>query len=157
MEGSRIILFEVQSLVIPSTFPNPRRMADGFDLNRLILITAVLEKHAELRLNTFDVFINVSGGFRIQDTAADLAVAVSIASSLKNVPVPRGFGFFGELSLSGEIRPVSLCARRVQEFKLSGYSALVIPESEADEAGLAGFEGSVAGVRTVQQALDRVF
>ena len=70
----------------------------------LILITAVLEKHAGLKLNSFDVFINVSGGFQINDTAADLAVAVSIASSLKNAAVPRGFGFLGEISLSGEIR-----------------------------------------------------
>ncbi|MBN2078222.1 MAG: DNA repair protein RadA [Spirochaetes bacterium] len=156
VEGSRIILFEVQSLVIPSSFPNPRRMADGFDLNRLILIAAVLEKHAGLRLNSFDVFLNVSGGFQINDTAADLAVAVSIASSLTNTPVPRGFGFLGEISLSGEIRPVSLCARRLQEFRIAGYTTIVLPESESGEAKMAGFEGFVVGVRTIQEALEKM-
>jgi DNA repair protein RadA/Sms len=157
VEGSRIILFEVQSLVTFSTFPNPRRMADGFDLNRLILIIAVLEKHAGLKLGSFDVFINVSGGFQINDTAADLAVAMSIASSLKNLPVPQGLGFLGEISLSGEIRPVSMCARRIQEFRHSGFTALIIPEIELPEAKAAGFEGEVTGVRTVRDALDRIF
>jgi DNA repair protein RadA/Sms len=157
VEGSRIILFEVQALVTYSSFPNPRRMADGFDLNRLILITAVLEKHAGLKLNTSDVFINVSGGFQINDTAADLAVAVSIASSLKNTAVPRGYGFIGEISLSGEIRPVSLCARRIQEFKRSGFETLLLPKSEVDEAKAAGFGDGAAGVGTIQDALARLF
>jgi len=156
-EGSRVILFEVQSLVTFSTFPNPRRMADGFDLNRLILITAVLEKHAGLKLNSSDVFINVSGGFQINDTAADLAVAVSIASSLKNAAVPRGFGFLGEISLSGEIRPVSLCGRRVQEFKLSGFNTLILPEAEVEEAKTNGFTDTIVGIRTIQEAMDRLF
>jgi DNA repair protein RadA/Sms len=156
-EGSRIILFEVQSLVTFSSFPNPRRMADGFDLNRLILITAVLEKHAGLKLNSFDVFINVSGGFQINDTAADLAVAVSIASSLKNAAVPRGFGFLGEISLSGEIRPVSLCGRRVQEFKYSGFKTLFLPEAEIEEAKTNGFADTIVGIRTIQEAMDKLF
>jgi DNA repair protein RadA/Sms len=157
VEGSRIILFEVQALVTSSSFPNPRRMADGFDLNRLILITAVLEKHAGLKLNTSDVFINVSGGFQINDTAADLAVAVSIASSLRNAAVPRGCGFLGEISLSGEIRPVSLCGRRIQEFKRSGFDRLILPKAEFEEAKSAGFGEGAAGVGTIQEALSRLF
>ncbi|MBP7734681.1 MAG: DNA repair protein RadA [Spirochaetes bacterium] len=156
-EGSRIILFEVQSLVTSSAFPNPRRMADGFDLNRLILITAVLEKHAGLRLAAFDVFINVSGGFQINDTAADLAVAVSIASSFKNKAVPHGVGLLGEISLSGEIRPVSLCGRRIQEFRHSGFDTLILPEAEVTEAKAAGFEGAIIGIRTIQDAIGRLF
>jgi len=157
VEGSRIILFEVQALVTSSSFPNPRRMADGFDLNRLILITAVLEKHAGLKLNTSDVFINVSGGFQINDTAADLAVAVSIASSLRNTPVPRGCGLVGEISLSGEIRPVSLCGRRIQEFKRSGFDRLILPGAEIEEAKSAGFGAGATGVGTIQEALASLF
>ncbi len=153
VEGSRIILFEVQALVTSSSFPNPRRMADGFDLNRLILITAVLEKHAGMRLNTSDVFINVSGGFQINDTAADLAVAVSIVSSLRNAAVPRGCGFLGEISLSGEIRPVSLCGRRIQEFKRSGFDRLILPKAEVEEARSAGFGEGATGAGTIQEAL----
>jgi DNA repair protein RadA/Sms len=157
VEGSRIILFEVQALVTSSSFPNPRRMADGFDLNRLILITAVLEKHAGLKLNTSDVFINVSGGFQINDTAADLAVAVSIASSLRNTAVPRGCGLLGEISLSGEIRPVSLSGRRIQEFKRSGFDRLILPRAEIEEAKSAGFGAGATGVGTIQEALASLF
>jgi DNA repair protein RadA/Sms len=157
VEGSRIILFEVQSLVTLSSFPNPRRMADGFDLNRLILITAVLERHAGLKLNTFDVFINVSGGFQINDTAADLAVALSIASSLKNMAVPHGFGFLGEISLSGEIRPVSQCGRRIQEFKHSGFGTLILPEAEVAGARAIGFNDTVVGIRNVREAIEKIF
>jgi DNA repair protein RadA/Sms len=157
VEGSRIILFEVQSLVTASAFPNPRRMADGFDLNRLILIAAVLEKHAGLNLNSHDVFINVSGGFQINDTAADLAVAMSIASSFTNRAIPHGYGFLGEISLSGEIRPVSLCGRRIQEFRHSGFTALVLPEAETDEARNAGFNGQVIGIQTIRDAIGKLF
>jgi DNA repair protein RadA/Sms len=117
----------------------------------------VLEKHAGLKLSSFDVFINVSGGFQINDTAADLAVAMSIASSLKSLPVPQGLGFLGEISLSGEIRPVSMCARRIQEFRHSGFTALIIPETELPEAKAAGFEGEVTGARIVREALDTLF
>ena len=113
------------SLVTFSSFSNPRRMADGLDLNRLILIIAVLEKHGGLKLSSFDVFINVSGGFRINETAADLAVAMAITSSLKDRHIPGEAGFLGEISLSGEIRPVSQCSKRVQEFKLSGFNKIL--------------------------------
>ncbi len=157
VEGSRIILFEVQSLVTASPFPNPRRMADGFDVNRLILIIAVLEKHAGLRLSSSDVFINVSGGFQINDTAADLAVAMSIVSSFKNTPIPHGLGFLGEISLSGEMRPVSLAGRRIQEFKHSGFNSLILPEAEVIHAKEAGFEEHVAGIRSIQEAIARLF
>ncbi|MBN1495834.1 MAG: DNA repair protein RadA [Spirochaetes bacterium] len=153
VEGSRIILFEVQSLVTTSAFPNPRRMADGFDLNRLILIAAVLDRHAGVNLNSHDVFINVSGGFQINDTAADLAVALSIASSFTDRAIPQGYGFLGEISLSGEIRPVSLCSRRIQEFKNSGFTALVLPEAEIGEAKAAGFTGEVIGIRNIKDAI----
>ena len=156
VEGSRIILFEVQSLVTFSSFANPRRMADGFDANRLILITAVLEKHAGLKLNAHDVFINVSGGFQINDTAGDLAVAIAIASSLRNAPVPQRFGFLGELSLSGEIRPVPLLGRRVAEFKRSGFETIVLPAADAEEARANGYNEAAIGVRTIQEAIDRV-
>lgn len=156
VEGSRIILFEVQSLVTFSSFANPRRMADGFDANRLILITAVLEKHAGLKLNAHDVFINVSGGFQINDTAGDLAVAIAIASSLRNRPVPQKSGFLGELSLSGEIRPVPLLGRRVAEFKRSGFETIVLPAADAEDARVNGCNEAAIGVRTIQEAIDRV-
>ncbi len=154
IEGSRTILFEVQSLVSFTSFSNPRRMADGFDFNRLILIVAVLEKHGLLKLGSYDVFINVAGGFRITETASDLAVAMSIVSSLKNKPVPERTGFIGEIALSGEVRPVSQGRRRVQEFARAGFRTLLLPESDRAEAHAAGFLGELVGVRTVSEAID---
>ncbi len=157
IEGSRIILFEVQSLVGFSSFSNPRRMADGFDLNRLIIITAVLEKHALMKLGSFDVFINVAGGFRITETAADLAVAMAVASSLKNVPIPESTGFLGEIALSGEVRPVTQLHRRIQEFSRSGFETLVLSRSDEKEARHAGFGGEIIGAGTVAEAAGAIF
>jgi DNA repair protein RadA/Sms len=132
-------------------------MSDGFDFNRLVLIVAVLEKHAGLKLNSFDVFINVSGGFRINETAADLAVATAIASSLKEKPVSDRIGFIGEISLSGEIRPVSQCGRRVIEYKNSGFSTILLPECDIAKASAVGFEGEIIGVKTIQDAMSYLF
>jgi len=157
LEGSRTILFEVQSLVTYSTFPNPRRMADGLDLNRLIIINAVLEKHTGLKLNSFDVFINVSGGFQINETASDLAVAMAIASSLKDRAMPEGVGLLGEISLSGEMRPVPQCGRRVQEFKASGFDTIILSEGDVNDARATGFEGKIIGIRNISQAIDHLF
>jgi len=157
LEGSRIILFEVQSLVSFSSFSNPRRMADGFDQNRLILLVAVLEKHGLLKLGTFDVFINVAGGFRITETASDLAVAMSIASSLKGREIPPSTGFVGEIALSGEVRHVSQSGRRFQEFARSGFARIVVPKGEMDEARRAGFAGEVVEAETIARAMDLLF
>ena len=99
----------------------------------------------------------MSGGFQINDTAADLAVAMSIASSLKDRPVPPGHGFLGEISLSGELRPVSLCSRRIQEFKYSGFTTLILPDVEVAEAKALGFGENCIGVRTIQAAIDALF
>jgi DNA repair protein RadA/Sms len=156
IEGSRTMLFEVQSLVAFTNFSNPRRMSDGFDLNRLILLAAVLEKHGFMKLNSHDVFINLAGGFQINETSADMAVAIAIVSSLKDKPVPRDTGFLGEISLSGEIRPVSQCARRAQEFARSGFKRIILPEKDASEAKKV-FTGDIVAVKTIYEAIDRVF
>jgi DNA repair protein RadA/Sms len=156
IEGSRTMLFEVQSLVAFTNFSNPRRMSDGFDLNRLILLAAVLEKHGFMKLNSYDVFINLAGGFKINETSADMAVAIAIVSSLKDKPVPRDTGFLGEISLSGEIRPVSQCARRAQEFARSGFKRIILPEQDASEAKKV-FTGDIVAVKTIYETIDRVF
>lgn len=157
VEGSRTILFEVQCLVTFSSFSNPRRMADGFDLNRLIIISAVLEKHTGLKLGTFDIFINVSGGFNINETAADLAVAVAIASSLKEKPVDEGAGFIAEISLSGELRPVYQIEKRVQEFRYSGFRRLFVSAGDLEKVKSLGFDGEIHGLSTLKDALDIIF
>lgn len=156
IEGTRSILFEVQSLVSFSSFPNPRRMADGFDLNRLILIIAVLEKHARLKLGTFDVFLNVACGFNVSETSADLAVAMAITSSLKEEPVQAGTGIIGEISLSGEVRPATQIARRIQELKKSGFNRIIVSKSDHEEAKRS-FDGEVVGVESVGEAVKKLF
>ncbi len=157
LEGSRIILFEVQALVTFTSFSNPRRMADGFDLNRLILIAAVLEKHGMLKLGTCDVFVNVAGGFSITETASDLAVAMAIVSSLRERPIPAHTGMAGEIALSGEVRPVAQVHRRIQEFARSGFKTLVLSKKDSLEARDAGFTGEVVGVATIAEAMDFLF
>ena len=156
IEGSRIILFEVQSLVTFTNFSNPRRMSDGFDLNRTILIAAVLEKHASLKISSFDVFINVAGGFTIRETSADLAVAVAIASSMKEQPLPERTGFIGEISLSGEIRPVPQCQRRAMEFSRSGFTKLYVSKQDAAESKEV-FKGEIIEIGTLSQAVKHLF
>jgi len=157
VEGSRTILFEVQSLVTYSSFSNPRRMSDGFDLNRLIIICAVLEKHAGMQLNTFDVFINVSGGFNINETAADLSVAMAISSSLKDSPIGEATGFLAEVSLSGEMRPVSQIEKRVQEFWISGFKRLYVSMGDLKKAKEAAPDLEIEGVKTISDAINSVF
>jgi len=157
VEGSRGVLFEVQSLVNFTTFSNPRRMSDGLDLNRLILINAILEKHSQLKLSSYDVFINISGGFSINETAADLAIALAITSSYFNKPLPERTGVFGELSLSGDIRPVTQTTKRILEFKAAGFSEIILPQANIKEANAAGYAGKLISATHISELVDGLF
>ncbi|MFZ2488637.1 MAG: DNA repair protein RadA [Anaerolineae bacterium] len=153
MEGTRPLLVEVQALASTTSFPQPRRTANGVDFNRLLLLTAVLGKRGGFRLAEQDIFVNVVGGLRINEPAADLAVAVAIASSLKNVPVPADLAVVGEVGLSGELRSVSQLARRLNEAAKLGFTRCIVPRSRgAAISAPAGME--VIGARTLNQALD---
>lgn len=127
MEGSRPILAEVQSLVAPTGFGNPRRMATGIDYNRLAMLIAVLEKRAGYYLNNMDCYANVIGGLRIEEPAADLSIALAIVSSLKDIIVPDDVLAFGEIGLAGEIRSVVACDQRIKEAAKLGFKKCVIP------------------------------
>ena len=129
LEGSRALLIEVQALVSTSPFGYPKRTAVGFDLNRLNLLLAVLTKRAGLSLNTQDVYVNVVGGMRAFEPAADLAVALAIASAFKSKPVLEGSVVFGEVGLSGEIRSVSQIEKRLAEAKKLGFKGALAPKS----------------------------
>jgi len=157
VEGSRCVLFEVQSLVNFTTFSNPRRMSDGLDLNRLILINAILEKHSQLKLSSYDVFINISGGYSINETAADLAIALAIASSYFNKPLPAGTGIIGELSLSGDIRPVTQTSKRILEFKTAGFSEIILPQANIKEAKSTGYTGKLTSVSHISELIKGLF
>lgn len=130
MEGNRPLLVEIQALVNPSNFGYPKRTASGFDLNRLNVLVAVLEKRTKLKLSTSDIFINVVGGLKLQDPAADLAVTMAIASAAAGKQLGDGLVVFGEVGLGGEIRSVRQLQLRVKEAKKLGFSSALGPASE---------------------------
>ncbi len=129
MEGSRPILLEVQALVSPSNYGLPQRSATGIDPKRLSMLLAVLEKRVGIRVGTFDVFVNAVGGVRIDETAADIGIAVAIASSLKNQVINPNVIMIGEIGLGGEIRPVPQIERRLGEAEKLGFKEMVVPKA----------------------------
>src|SRR6187397_1770889 len=135
IEGSRPLLVESQALVAPSSLGTPRRAVNGWDQNRLSMVLAVLEAHCGVRLSAHDVYLNVAGGLRIQEPAADLAAAAALVSSLVNAPLPIDAVYFGEVSLSGAVRPVGQPAGRLKEAAKLGFGRAVLPESARGEIG----------------------
>ena len=127
MEGSRPILAEVQGLVAPSGFGNPRRMSTGFDYNRTAMLLAVLEKRAGYFFGSMDCYVNIAGGLKLDEPAADLSVAVSLVSSMKDTVVPENILLFGEIGLSGEIRSVNCCEQRIREGIRLGFEKCIVP------------------------------
>jgi DNA repair protein RadA/Sms len=157
MEGSRPLLVEVQALASRTAFSQPRRTANGVDPNRLLLLTAVLSKRVGADLSDQDIFVNVVGGMRIDEPAADLAIAVAIASSFRNKPVYADLAIMGEVGLSGELRSVGQLSRRLHEAAKLGFKRVLAPKSPlmrkgSGDAFPAGLE--VLGVRTLYEALE---
>ncbi|MCF6766951.1 DNA repair protein RadA [Thiotrichales bacterium 19S11-10] len=126
-EGSRPLLVEVQVLVDENSYGTPRRVTVGLDQNRISILIAVLHKHVSLMLGNYDVFVNVVGGVKVTETSSDLALIVAIMSSYKNKPIPENWLIFGEVGLSGEVRPVSHGQDRILEAKKHGFKTAVIP------------------------------
>ncbi|MBR0365218.1 MAG: DNA repair protein RadA [Clostridia bacterium] len=152
MEGSRGVLAEIQALVTPTGFGNPRRMSAGIDLNRVLLLTAVLEKRARMNLSNSDIYINVAGGLRIDETAADLGICAAIAASRADVVIPPDMVFIGEVGLGGELRSVSRLEKRLTEAANMGFSTAITPRQSM--RGIKVPDGiKVMGVRTVSEAI----
>jgi DNA repair protein RadA/Sms len=152
MEGSRPLLIEIQALVTKTTFGFPQRRASGFDLNRLQVLLAVLSKRSGLPLESYDVFVNVIGGIQAEEPAADLAVLLAIASATQNKAIPHTIVAFGEVGLSGEVRPVGSAKKRLEEIKKMGFETAVIPEgTEAKVVGL-----KVAPLKNVQEIIQKI-
>jgi DNA repair protein RadA/Sms len=133
MEGTRPLLVEIQSLVAPTAYPTPKRTTAGIDSNRVALVMAVLEKHAGTSFFGLDTFVNVVGGVRLYETAADLALAYSLTSSLKGVALNSETIAVGEVGLTGEIRPVSRISQRLNEALKLGFKRFVLPQANLDE------------------------
>jgi DNA repair protein RadA/Sms len=151
-EGSRPLLVEVQALVGEAPLASPRRTATGMNPNRVSLLLAVLEKRAGLLFSNRDVFVNVAGGVRLDEPAADLATAVALASSLYNRPVDPGVAIFGEVGLAGEVRAVGMARQRIAEAAKFGFKRCIIPAACARDLDAPGVD--IRPVADVRQALD---
>ncbi len=134
IEGTRPLLVEIQALVAPTTLGTPRRAVVGWDQSRLSMVLAVLEAHCGVRLSGHDVYLNVAGGLRIQEPAADVAAAAALVSSLARAPLPADAVYFGEVSLSGAVRPVAQTATRLKEAQKLGFTKAIVPDAARNEA-----------------------
>jgi DNA repair protein RadA/Sms len=153
LEGTRPLLVEIQALSSTTSFGNPRRTANGIDFNRLLLLTAVLSKRVGVRLSDQDVFVNVVGGLRVGEPAADLAVACAIVSSFRDVPIAGDLAIVGEVGLSGELRAVSQLETRLKEASKLGFSRCLVPQSRhLSKLKLPGLE--ILSARSLAQALE---
>lgn len=137
LEGTRPLLVEVQALVAPSSLATPRRAVLGWDHNRLAMIVAVLETRCSISLSSHDIFLNIAGGIRIQEPAADLAVAAALISALSNNPLPGDTVFFGEIGLAGEVRQVTQADLRLKETSKLGFEKAVVPKQTKKKAANA--------------------
>jgi DNA repair protein RadA/Sms len=135
----------MQALVAPTALGTPRRAVVGWDPSRLSMVIAVLEAHCGVRLGGHDVYLNVAGGLRINEPAADLAAAAALVSSLANAPLPADAVYFGEVSLSGAIRPVAQAPARLKEAAKLGFTSAVLPEAARGETSEPGLRLNEAG------------
>ncbi len=152
LEGTRPILIEVQALVSASNYGMPQRTSTGFDPRRLQMLLAVLDKRVGINTGAFDVFVNVAGGIRIDEPAADLGIAAAIVSSLRDIPVHPQTAAIGEIGLGGEIRTIAHCDKRVQEAAKLGFQRIIIPASNAKKMKSTK-DVKIVGVETIQEAI----
>lgn len=156
MEGTRPILAEVQGLATPSGFGNPRRTATGFDYNRLNLLLAVLEKRIGVNFSNHDAYINIVGGMRVDEPAADLAVALSLVSGMKDIPIDEKTIAFGEIGLSGEIRSVPRVNSRISEAARLGFTRCILPKSSLKQISSCPADLELCGVRSLKEAIELI-
>ena len=153
-DGGRPLLIELQALVDRMRFGAPRRIAQGLDANRLAMLLAAVNRHADISLQEHDVFVNVVGGIEIADTSWDLPVLLALASSLRAQPLPLELVAFGEIGLTGEVRPVAYGDERLREAQAQGFRRAVVPQANAPRRSAAGIE--VIGVSRIAEALQAV-
>lgn len=152
-EGTRPLLVEIQGLVDYSQMANPRRLAVGLEQNRLAMLLAVLNRHGQVQMNDQDVFVNVVGGIKVAETGADLALLLALLSSFKNQPLPKDLIVFGEVGLSGEIRPVANGTERISEARKHGFKRAIVPKGNVPKS-IEGMQ--VIGVSKLQEALEAI-
>ena len=153
MEGARPVLAEVQALLTPTAFGNPRRSTNGFDYNRAMLLMAVLEKRGGLAVNTCDAYVNVIGGLNLDEPGADLAAILALASSFRDKPVPADLVAVGEVGLTGELRAVSAINQRLAEIHRLGFEKCLVPKGRGKQAVVAPEGLQLIPVRNIREAL----
>ncbi|MCB1691854.1 MAG: DNA repair protein RadA [Pseudomonadales bacterium] len=151
-EGTRPLLVEAQALVDSSALGNPRRVAVGFEQNRLAMLLAVLHRHGGLQVGDQDVFVNAVGGIRVAETSSDLALLLAVISSFRNKPLPQDLVCFGEVGLSGEIRPVPNGQERLREAAKHGFTQAIVPKANAPKGPIEGMR--ITGIQKLSEALD---
>lgn len=150
-EGTRSMLVEVQALVDESQLPSPRRVAVGMDNNRLAMLLAILHRHGGVPILGQDVFVNLVGGLKLQETGGDLAIVLAVISSFRDRPIPADWVVFGELGLNGEVRPVQNGEERLREASKHGFKHAIVATRNA--TGIQGGEITVHPVRTLSEAI----
>lgn len=156
LEGTKVFLLEVQSLLINSNFGIPRRVVQGFDRSRLEIITAVIEKKMGVNLGALDLFINIPGGITIKDTSADLSVVMSIISVLKDIPISQKIAGIGELGLRGEIRKVSFVNKRLKELEKLGFTGVYVPYANKKEIEKEEYKIKIIYLKNLNELMERM-
>ncbi len=151
-EGSRPLLVEIQALVADSNSNYPRRLAQGIDQNRLAMIVAVLQRHGGVPLSGEDIFVNVVGGLRIAETAADLPAALAVTSSFRDRACRDRLVSFGEIGLAGEVRPVRFGEERIREAAKQGFTTAIVPDANKPRSKIDGID--IVGVKSLEAALN---
>ena len=153
MEGSRPILAEVQALATKSGFSSPRRMSTGVDFGRMAIIMAVLEKRLGMFFGTSDVYLNIVGGFRLDEPAGDLPVALALSSCLLDKPIDEKLIAFGEIGLGGEVRSVTHLIQRVREAERMGFETCIVPKQSLQTIDPSQYNMRIIGVSSLKQAV----
>jgi len=156
IEGTRPILIEVQALVTSTSYGFPQRTSIGFDYKRLNIIIAILEKKLGIFLSKYDIFLNIAGGIKIDEPAIDLAVALSIYSSLKDIPVDSETVVIGELGLSGEVRTISYIEKRISESSKLGFKQIILPKNNLKNVDVKKYKSKITGVERIREAVDLI-
>jgi DNA repair protein RadA/Sms len=150
VEGTRTLLLEVQTLCVRTNFAIAKRTVAGYDVNRVALLIAVLQKRLGLPLDSYDVFANIAGGIRVRETAVDLAFALALVSANNNFICPKDLVVFGEVGLAGEIRSVGFAKERLQEAAKAGFKRAIIPKSNMKKIGAIDIE--IRPAQTIEEA-----
>ena len=151
--STRPLIAEIQALVTPTSYPAPRRTSNGVDYNRLCLLLAVLEKRLGLKFSQCDIYVNVVSGLRLDEPSVDLAVALALISSIKDIPIPQNVLAMGEIGLAGECRTIKDVQKRLNESYRLGFDTIAIPHKSADEKLKIPSDVSVIPVENVYDAL----